>query len=421
VSQFSKPHLLILSESFPLNGGEPVMFDEIIHISGEFEKVEILPLYTYGDPDEIPSNCTVVRENYESVRLREFLFRYGWRVLKLCISELIISSRRWWYIKNAKLVFNTILGWKSLVYRIESAKKRFPTGTVLYSIWFNDWMNACFLASAHKHFKIVTRILGYDFDRRQSGYNLIPFRETMVKYPIQILSNSDYGKAYYKKYHQKAFFKVKVRKFGIASHSDFNPGQKDKYIYVSVAAAIPLKRIGLTIDLLSELNSPFHWYYFGNGPLLAELKQLARQKLPSGSYSFMGFRPREEIYAFYRQQPVTAFLHLSELESLPVCLMEAASFGIPLVACDTCGVSEIANSNTGLLLPIHFEVPKWSVEIEKFSGDKAVDRSFREQVKTYCLQNFDMAKNARETAISLKGISSIPETKKSPARIKDEQ
>ncbi|MCE3229910.1 MAG: amylovoran biosynthesis AmsK, partial [Bacteroidetes bacterium] len=160
-----------------------------------------------------------------------------------------------------------------------------------------------------------------------------------------------------------------------------------------------------TIELLSHIKSPFTWHYYGEGHLIEELKALAKTKLPEGSYIFHGQCKREEIFALYKSAGISAMIHTSELEGIPVSLMEAASFGIPIIACDTCGVGEITNSHTGILLPLDFNIAQTAAHIETFCREKGNTIEFRNSVKKYCSEFFNIKLNATRTAKRLKELS----------------
>ena len=49
--------------------------------------------------------------------------------------------------------------------------------------------------------------------------------------------------------------------------------------------------------------------------------------------------------------PVDLFLNVSEYEGVPVSVMEAQSFGIPVIATAVGGTPEIVNEENGFLLP----------------------------------------------------------------------
>ena len=61
-------------------------------------------------------------------------------------------------------------------------------------------------------------------------------------------------------------------------------------------------------------------------------------------FEFKAQQPSDAILQFYRETPISLFCNLSYAEGIPVSMMEAAMFGIPLLATDTFGNPEIANN-----------------------------------------------------------------------------
>ena len=68
------------------------------------------------------------------------------------------------------------------------------------------------------------------------------------------------------------------------------------------------------------------------------------------SWELVGHVDNREVLSFYEQHHVDALLSLSLSEGLPVSMMEAQSYGIPVVACAVQGVPEIVNEDTGILV-----------------------------------------------------------------------
>ena len=68
----------------------------------------------------------------------------------------------------------------------------------------------------------------------------------------------------------------------------------------------------------------------------------------------MGHYPNEELLRYYGSNHVDLFINTSSTEGVPVSIMEAQSFGIPVIATDTGGVKEVVTEGTGSLLPVDF-------------------------------------------------------------------
>ena len=87
-------------------------------------------------------------------------------------------------------------------------------------------------------------------------------------------------------------------------------------------------------------------------PTKKKLKELAHQKLSENiSYEFKGRVENKEVLNFYITNKPQLFINVSSSEGIPVSIMEAMSFGIPCVATNVGGNSEIVHNNiNGVLL-----------------------------------------------------------------------
>ena len=84
---------------------------------------------------------------------------------------------------------------------------------------------------------------------------------------------------------------------------------------------------------------------------MADLKNLAAKKLIKNiTYHFYGFTDNDKILNFYHQNQVDLFINVSETEGIPISIMEAFSSGIPAIATNVGGVSELVNNNNGFLV-----------------------------------------------------------------------
>ncbi len=98
----------------------------------------------------------------------------------------------------------------------------------------------------------------------------------------------------------------------------------------------------------------------------------------------------QKLRDFYATQPVSAFLSLSKFEGIPVSMMEAQSFGVPIVGPAVGGVPELVPAEAGVLLP-----PEASIAA---IGDALVDvldsdRFDADKVRAVFATRFDAAAN----------------------------
>jgi glycosyltransferase involved in cell wall biosynthesis len=136
------------------------------------------------------------------------------------------------------------------------------------------------------------------------------------------------------------------------------------------------------------------WTHFGDG---AERQALFEQMeaLPLNiKVAFKGLVPNKEIYDFYKNESVDLFINLSSSEGIPVSIMEALSYGIPVIATDVGGTSELVNEENGVLVDKNIDSVKVAQKVSSIiRGDLSFDRKV---IKSEFKSNFDAQKNYSE-------------------------
>jgi glycosyltransferase involved in cell wall biosynthesis len=404
----SKRNLFLFTDKFPYKGGEPFLETEIHYLSEAFEKVIIFPLTGHGSKKlSVPNNVEViVFETNRPVYVKKLLLKHGWIIVKWFVLEFVRSPHRFKYITQFNWNFKRLIGLLNnavelkntlnKLNQINPTKPAQPTqssNTIYYSYWFNDWASMFVLAKQlGLKGDIVSRTHGFDFDEQQQGRGYHPFRYVELPLLSKIFQVSEYGQKYIKERFPKSKH-LHVSRLGVKGKG-FNPVSQSKvYQIISCSNFVPLKRVHLIIEILNNFKIPFHWTHFGSGKGMEQIKQKASATLEQNSYTFKGYVPNQELMVWYNHNAVDLFMNVSELEGLPVSLMEAISFGIPLVGCNICGVPEIVNNQTGLLLDLDFEPATVADSIQNFLQVKARDMDYRKGVKQFWAENFDADKN----------------------------
>jgi len=162
----------------------------------------------------------------------------------------------------------------------------------------------------------------------------------------------------------------------------------------SCSNLVSVKRVDRMIDALSQYGGRVHWIHFGDGPLKEELEAQAR-KLPGNiGWRFAGARPNGEIMEFYRTNYIDVFVNVSESEGVPVSIMEALSFGIPVVATDVGGTHEIVeDGENGLLLKPDFEADEL---MKAVNAVVEMGENCRRRAREIWQEKCDAEKNYRE-------------------------
>ena len=225
-------------------------------------------------------------------------------------------------------------------------------------VFASYWLNECAYAALYmkkrfKNVKATSRAHGFDIYEERC---YLPFREELLSGLDRVYLVNNIEREYLlNRYRGTATEKtLTVMHLGINLPQDYSKvSDRDIFNIVTCSSVIQLKRLDLLIDALSEIKEfAFRWYHIGDGPLFDTIKERAKQKLceKNQTYVFLGQITLDEVHKFYRENDVSLFVNCSDTEGVPVSIMEAMSYGIPVAARDVGGNSEIVNESNGILV-----------------------------------------------------------------------
>ena len=128
---------------------------------------------------------------------------------------------------------------------------------------------------------------------------------------------------------------------------------------------VALKRLNLLFDALQKTQSKITWHHFGDGVLMNDLSNAIKNKRQGLNVILHGYVSNQTLINFYQKQQVDLFVNVSSSEGLPVSIMEALSFGIPVIATDVGGTSELVSDKVGELISSNFSTESLGKSIEK--------------------------------------------------------
>jgi glycosyltransferase involved in cell wall biosynthesis len=135
--------------------------------------------------------------------------------------------------------------------------------------------------------------------------------------------------------------KVKVIYNGINIPEDITPlPQKDSFIIGSSGRLFPVKDYSLMVEVAREIsrqNSDIRFELAGDGPESGKLERLIEKYGLQRTFATRGFL--DHVSVFYRR--LDLYLNTSLHEGIPMSVLEAMSFSIPVVAPDVGGLREI--------------------------------------------------------------------------------
>lgn len=125
----------------------------------------------------------------------------------------------------------------------------------------------------------------------------------------------------------------------------------DPPLVLCVTRMAAVKNLGLLLEACARLRdrgTQFRCVLVGDGPLRAELEARRAALHLDGMVEMPGAAGQQEVAAWWQQ--ASAGVLTSDNEGMPVCLMEAAASGVPVVATRVGGIPELVEDQvTGLL------------------------------------------------------------------------
>lgn len=361
------PQIIILTSAFPFPAGEQFLEDEIPYWSKSgTSDIVLMPATAGGYARAVPDDIRVDLGMADSqVRWLYLLNRFIWLVPTLA-SSLFIHELL--YLRSAnKLSVRTFLrAWwtssqvLSIRKKLESYIDRAGPVDVVYSYW-NEVAAyaACLLKRNGKVRVVVSRAHGFDLYEKRRAADYMPLKRQFISDFDEVCVLSEEARAYFHKTYGAREDVLKIVPLGVPLPSHLSSRSKRGEIHiVSVSNCIAIKRLDKILmaacqfaDLHPDVQ--VKWTHLGDGPLLADLRAQSASVLAARGnlmIDFPGEKPNREVKNFYLQHPVDIFVNTSESEGIPVSIMEAMSAGVPAVAPNVGGISDLVNERNGMLL-----------------------------------------------------------------------
>ncbi len=343
--------LHVFYQDFPYGYSEAFAEDELkILANGNNIKI-----YCFAENTEVkrnvPETCEVINL-YNFAYLKKAKMVSFFKMLAPKTFKEILFMKKSGYKVNAQNV-HRILSYYKFLYISKKHKFDISSGDILYSYWCTE---VGYLTSRLKKdgVKTVSRAHGYDM-YHERGYN--PFRREVFSSLDCLYCINSSGREDIIKYNKDYISpeNVKVAHLGV----DFKEcapktyEEKDTLKIATCSSIIPLKRLDILIGALSKLDIKTEWIHFGGGSMSDQIKALAEKELENKtniSYTFAGTTEHGKLLELLKTDGFDLFVNCSDFEGIPVSVMEAMEFGIPCIARNVGGMSELICKDNGYLL-----------------------------------------------------------------------
>lgn len=338
------------------------------------------------------SNVKIYRLFQSKLTKKTLALKYFLILFPIFVNELLSNVKNFGYLKTIKnefLILLSQLDYAIQIKNIESNKKY-----LLYSYWFNnEAQTLSFLSLISKNKNYISRAHAFDLYEEERDYHVMPFVNFKLNHLNKLFSVSNFGYDYLKNKHPKY-----INKFNVSYLGTFNPSNEisklnlNETIKVISCGSIQFrKRTDLIYKILSKIEN-VEWTHVGDGPQKNEFFENISLFSPI-KINFTGNITNSELYSLYKSQSFDFFISLSENEGIPVSIMEAISFGIPVISTDAGGCKEIVTDRSGLLIPIDFKENELIETIKNFKSSKMNTVDFRNSVFDFWKENFDADQN----------------------------
>ncbi len=312
-----------------------------------------------------------------TMALKEFIGHFGWYLKRNKWKEVLVTLRD--HLKKASYI----------------KENGIPKDAMLYSYWADSgaFMIACLKEYGLENMTL-TRMHGFDLYEEGSNHGHIPWRRFILNNLNYLLPISQNGKMYLSS--EYPFIKKKINVFNIGIYFKnivLNLSNDSNWYHIVSCARVGKQKnlIGIYESIKRQKN--WEWTHIGDGEYFSALNNhICLDSLKLLKVNLIGRFNTDQINTFYREKKITCFISLSPNEGLPVSMMEAMAFGIPVVSTDVGGCAEIVTPETGVLLPKTYTnedvIQAVNTCAQKFAAPEA-----RKRIQEFIRQHFDAEKN----------------------------
>lgn len=296
----------------------------------------------------------------------------------------------------------------------------FENDAIYYSYWY-FWK--CYAVTReigrYPGSRVITRTHEYDLYDYTSPSGYQPFKEAMDDKLDAVIFIAEHGRDYYlKKYDKASGLKYKLYRLGTKDPFDLGnenapviqpdgtgagkdaDATKSGIRIVSCSSIIERKRVYRIAEALSLINDVnISWMHFGSGEQEEALKALCEEKLSQKenvNVELKGYIKNEDLHGFYKKNRIDLFISASSSEGNPVSVMEALSYGIPVIAPAICNFPNMIQ-DCGILVSGECRAEELAEAVRKFAGMPDDDvRKMRSNARKCWEEKFDADKNNRK-------------------------
>ncbi len=348
--------LLYFTDSYPYGYGEQWKTNELKELVKVFDTIEVIPFHYGKNKQPVDPIAEVI---YHAPLFDESFLKPAFKKLKCIIGspyrvtffkEMVthvgldsIKFRQW--ISNSYRIFRLLNH-----PLIQSRLLESTTPTIAYCFWGRNTAEVMPFVK-NQHIKFVVRLHGYDLYHHRLSTGYLPYQKALLTACDLVLCISKHGYDYLSQKYRNIKGKLLLSRLGTLGIPQAKRSQDGILRIISCSSLIPLKRTQIIAHALEYISDrKVIWTHIGDGTEMKSIKEVVA-RLPSNiEVNLPGWVNSKDVTTYYSDKCVDLFINVSETEGVPVSIMEAMAAGIPSMATNVGGVSEIVDNSNGVLL-----------------------------------------------------------------------
>ena len=281
--------------------------------------------------------------------------------------------------KNKDLIFVNGLGTETTIANI-FLKKKIIRKIVGDPVWERAYSKAK-ISESFDEFQVKNYGFSISFQKKVRSFSIK--KSDIVVTPSQHLKN----------FILNLGFKNKIE---IINNGVFIPEENtniftnDQINITIVSRLVSHKNIEKIIKAISDLNSPLiNLNIIGDGPELNQLQKISLESNNKDNIIFHGKLNRDEIDHIFLNSDI--YIQASNYEGLPHSLLEAMSYGIPVLCTPVGECKEIlGNEDRGYILDLPVSKNNIKSKINEIIGEKNIANKKGERGKDFINENYNL-------------------------------
>ncbi len=351
--------LILVTESYPYGGLTESVFieSELGFLSRMWTKVLLLPCVKRGQSANLTKYPNVeVCDDWLNWHARRSRFRRLRYVSHPDVWREFLADRGYVDVTYAL----SALDFGRFICRFMSRRGLTANDTLLYSFWLDYPTTGAVLYGGGVN--VVSRAHGYDVKMTRAAY----LRSLMMAKINKVYAASESSAQELCQRFPTAVSNITYRYLGSREPSGqacWHSRSERKLMFLSCSRVVESKRVDMNFEMIMALavarpDTMISWVHIGSGEMMEHLRRKVSDEIfPSNlTVELLGELSNDEVHKVYVQNKIDWFVLLSSYEGgCPISVCEAMSYGIPVIATDAGGLSEIVDDDSGILMALNPE------------------------------------------------------------------